>query len=121
MTMNVGAQMCSQDKKFYDPRIRPEVVEQGYSREHVLEKELETERMRLAACSFVALSNTDESAKEARQMHTDYWSAACDDVARSVDKQMAYRNALLALRQILDTSVNDLLVRFIDSVLYKCP
>ena len=33
-----------------------------------LESELETERMRLAACGVVAMSNTKESAKQARDM-----------------------------------------------------
>ena len=53
-----------------------------------LERELERERIRLAACGVVALANTVESAKKARAMLPEYESASCDDVARAVDKQM---------------------------------
>ena len=56
-----------------------------------LNAELERERMRLAACSVVALANTEESATKARLMHDDYRSASCDDVARMVDVQMKLR------------------------------
>ena len=41
-----------------------------------LRAELETERMRLAACGVVALANTPDSAKQAREMRPEYWSAA---------------------------------------------
>jgi len=58
------------------------------------EAELETERMRLAACGVVALSNTAESAAEARKMSPAYWSASCGDVAAAVDEQMRLRAAL---------------------------
>ncbi len=112
--------MYAPEERFLDGKTRSQipVPAQVDPREHLLEKELETERMRLAACGCIALANTDESAREARQMHPDYWSASCDDVARSVDKQMAYRKALLTLRQILATPGNDLVVKYIDSVLY---
>lgn len=66
-----------------------------------LRAELERERMRLAACGVVALANTPESAKKARDMHPDYRSASCDDVARMVDKQMALRAAVEALVPIV--------------------
>lgn len=59
-----------------------------------LRAELETERMRLAACGVVALANTPESAKAARDMHPDYRSASCDDVARMVYENMKLRAAL---------------------------
>ena len=49
-----------------------------------LRAELETERMRLVACSVIALANTPESAASARDMHPDYQSPSCDDVARAV-------------------------------------
>lgn len=51
----------------------------------------ERERMRLAACGVVAISDTPESAKQARDMHSDYRSASCDDVARRVDECMRLR------------------------------
>ena len=56
-----------------------------------LRAELETERMRLAACGVVALSNTPDSAKQARDMLPEYWSASCGDVARMVDENISLR------------------------------
>ena len=56
-----------------------------------LRAELETERMRLVACSVIALANTPESAARARDMHPDYQSPHCDDVARAVDREIALR------------------------------
>jgi hypothetical protein len=64
-----------------------------------LEAELERERIRLAACGVVALSNTPESAKQAREMHPDYESASCSDVARMVDKNMELEAQLAASQQ----------------------
>ena len=63
-----------------------------------LEAELERERMRLAACGVVALSDTPESAAKAREMHADYRSAACDDVARRVDECVLLRTELAQAR-----------------------
>lgn len=60
--------------------------------------ELERERMRLAACGVVAMSNTPESAARNREMHADYRSASCDDVASAVDREMALRAEVDALR-----------------------
>jgi hypothetical protein len=56
-----------------------------------LEQELETERMRLAACGAVALANTPDSAKDARKMQEEYRSASLDDVIRAVDSEMGLR------------------------------
>lgn len=56
-----------------------------------LRAELETERMRLAACGVVALANTPDSAKRARDMRSEYWSASCEDVARMVDQNIELR------------------------------
>lgn len=56
--------------------------------------QLERERMRLAACGVVAMANTPESAAKARDMHPDYRSASCDDVARMVDGEMELRAQL---------------------------
>jgi hypothetical protein len=64
-----------------------------------LRAELETERMRLAACGVVAMANTPESAKAARDMHQDYRSASCDDVARMVDENMKLRADIAAERE----------------------
>jgi hypothetical protein len=54
-----------------------------------LKAETEVYLMRLAACSTVANANTSESAVVARNMHPDYRCAAVDDVARTVDREMA--------------------------------
>ena len=56
-----------------------------------LRAELETERMRLTACGVVAMSNTTDSAKQARDMSQEYWSASCSDVARMVDENIKLR------------------------------
>lgn len=56
-----------------------------------LDAELETERMRVAACGVVAMANTPETATKARRMHQDYWCASVADVARIVDAEMAGR------------------------------
>ena len=68
-----------------------------------LEAELERERMRLAACGVVAMANTPESAARARDMHPDYRSASCDDVARAVDAEMAMRAERDAARSTRST------------------
>ena len=63
-----------------------------------LRAELERERMRLVACSVVSKANTPESAARERQMHADYRSPACDDVATAVDREMALRAQVEAAR-----------------------
>lgn len=70
-----------------------------------LRAELETERMRVVACGVVACADTTESAKMARQMHADYQSAACTDVARRVDECIALRAERDALRAAADRVV----------------
>jgi hypothetical protein len=37
------------------------------------------------------MANTPETAAQAREMHPDYRSASCDDVAHAVDEQMSLR------------------------------
>ena len=64
-----------------------------------LRAELETERMRLAACGVVALSNTPDSAKQAREMRPEYWSASCGDVARMVDENIKLRARIEAMEK----------------------
>ena len=59
-----------------------------------LEAECERLRMQLAACGVVALANTPESAAQTRQMHPDYMSASCSDVADAVDREMTLRQQL---------------------------
>jgi hypothetical protein len=66
-----------------------------------LRGQLETERIRLAACGVVALANTPESAAKAREMLPEYRSASCDDVARLVDSEMALRKQVAIARDNL--------------------
>ena len=72
----------------------PPVVKDMRAEIERLRAELETERMRLVACSVIALANTPESAASARGMHPDYQSPYCDDVARAVDREIALRAEL---------------------------
>ncbi len=67
-----------------------------------LRAELERERTRLAACGVVALADTPGCAKRARDMHADYWSVSCGDVARRVDECIALRAERDRLREALD-------------------
>ena len=81
-----GATWCQERINHNDVRyVRADRVMQ-------LEAELETERMRLAACGVVALANTPESAAKARYMLPEYYSGSCEDVAQSVDREMALRD-----------------------------
>jgi len=68
-----------------------------------IEAQLERERIRLAACGVVALSNTPESAARAREMLPEYESASCNDVARMVDKNMDLEAQLAELRDVLSS------------------
>lgn len=67
-----------------------------------LEAENERLRLQLAACGVVAMANTPETAAKARDMHPDYKSASCDDVARAVDREMALRAELATARKEAD-------------------
>lgn len=59
-----------------------------------LESNTEILAMRLAACGVVALADTPESAKRARDMLPQFRSGSCDDVARRVDECMKLRSQL---------------------------
>lgn len=67
-----------------------------------LAKQLDVERMRLAACSVAAMSNTPASAASARQMNPKYRSAALNDIERVVDSEMALRGLVASLRAGLE-------------------
>ena len=56
-----------------------------------LEQELETERLRLAVCGVIAMSDTPESAARNRACHPEYWSASADDITRQIDELMRLR------------------------------
>lgn len=68
-----------------------------------LRNELETERMRNVACGVVAMADTPDAAKQARDMSPDYMSAACQDVARRVDECIKLREQVALLRDELNT------------------
>ena len=84
---------------FPNPRVVDEAIDAACDEIERLRAELETERMRLAACSVIALANTPESAASARGMHPDYQSPSCDDVARAVDREIALRAELEECRR----------------------
>lgn len=83
-----------------------------------LRAELEREQMRLAACGVVAMSDTPESAGKARDMHPDYRSASCEDVARRVDECMHLRARIAELESQMDAigagGVGPLVARRVD-------
>lgn len=56
-----------------------------------LREALEREEIRLAACAVVARADTTDSAAIAREMHPDYKSESCNDVARRVDECITLR------------------------------
>lgn len=66
-----------------------------------LRGQLEVERMRLACCGVIASSNTRASAEAARSVKPEYWSGSAGDVADAVDREMALRDDLAALRERL--------------------
>ena len=66
-----------------------------------LREEVERERMRLTACGVVAMADTPETAAKARDMHPDFRSASCDDVARMVDACIRLRGEAAKLRDLL--------------------
>lgn len=59
-----------------------------------LERELNTERMRLAGCGVAAMQNTRDSIKGRITKNNPFWSASYDDVCRSVDREILYRELL---------------------------
>ena len=54
-------------------------------------EELETERIRLAACGVVAMADTKESRTKASEMLPEYRSASLSDVERRVDECIELR------------------------------
>lgn len=81
--------------------VPPKDMEELRAAISLLEAKLEIEQMRLVACSVVSLANTPESAAQARDMHPDYRSFACDDVARMVDREIEHRATISRLRDAL--------------------
>lgn len=86
----------------YIAACSPDRIERVLAELERLRAELETERIRLAACGVVAMANTPESASKAREMRPEYRSASLDDVERAVDEQMRLRSENERLRAALD-------------------
>ena len=62
-------------------------------------EELETTRMRLAACGVIALANTPKSAARQRDMLPEYRSASLHCVMGAVDREMGLRAEVERLRK----------------------
>jgi hypothetical protein len=72
-----------------------------------LRKELERERIRLAACTQAALDNTDDAIKERRlSQDNEYWSATYGDVCAAVDREIALRQENARLREEKESLTN---------------
>jgi len=82
-------------------------ADEARTRLNKLEADLETLRMRLAACSVVALANSPKSAANARNMHDNYKSASLDDVIRAVDREMKLRADNKMLLSVLEEIASD--------------
>ena len=70
-------------------------------------EELETERIRLAACGVVAMADTKESRTKAREMLPEYRSASLSDVERRVDECIELREQRDKLAQALENCRED--------------
>lgn len=68
-----------------------------------LAKELEIERLRLAACGVCALSNTVKSVEARIPPEHPQYSASYGDVCRAVDAEIRYRVALREVDALLIT------------------
>lgn len=77
-------------------------IEADTERIAALEREVETERMRLVAVAVVAAADTPESAASARAIHEDYRGATLETVIRRVDECIALREALKQVREALE-------------------
>jgi hypothetical protein len=64
------------------------------------ENELETERLRLAACGVAAMSNTKFTVLTRITDESPYYSASYGDVCRAVDREIRYREALERLANL---------------------
>lgn len=101
------AEAAEEQLKTRDQLVTAELARVTAERDE-LANELERERMRLAACGVVAMSNTKETAARNREMHADYLSASLGDVIRIVDSEMAQR----ARAEAAEKERDELLARF---------
>jgi hypothetical protein len=73
--------------------------------------DLETERMRLAACDVVAVANTPKSAARARDILPKHFSASLHSVMGAVDREMELRAEVERLRAAIEQHVAEEVAR----------
>ena len=83
------------DDAYFEMRKHAETLERELTEAR---EELETERIRLAACGVVALADTESSREKAREMLPQYRSASLGDVERRVDECIRLRAELMEAR-----------------------
>ena len=71
-------------------------------------EELETERIRLAACGVVAMADTKKTRTKAREMLPEYRSASLSDVERRVDECIKLREQRDEFHVKIEELANDL-------------
>lgn len=72
------------------------------------QEELESERIRLAACATAALGNTEAARSERLAPTHPYYSASYGDVCRAVDREIAYHDrAEKAEQQLAQVTQNE--------------
>ena len=76
-----------------------EAVAQAQNERDEAIAELETERLRLAACGVVAMANTPESAARVRDILPVHFSASLHSVMGAVDREMELRAEVERLRK----------------------
>lgn len=92
--------------ELWKPPVGPSSVPRLIERVVALETELETERMRLAACGVAAMCDTPESiALHVRPMLPAYRSASLDGVERQMATLVRLRAELAALHDASTTAV----------------
>jgi len=67
-----------------------------------LKTELETERLKLAACGVAAMQNTKKTIKERIDKSNPYWSASYGDVCGAVDREVEFREKLDKVQGLID-------------------
>ena len=67
-----------------------------------LEQENELQRIQLAACGVLAMSNTEDSLKQNYKMKPEYLCASVQDVHDAVLREIALRKENVKLKQVLD-------------------
>ena len=78
-----------------------------------MQKQLEIEKMRLAACGVAAIQNTRITIKDRIKSDSPYWSASYSDVCRAVDREIALREKL----ELVESALFRRLTHRVESVL----